>query len=178
MEIVAALPRGVARVGVFVNSPAGEVREIARRVQLDYVQIHGDEPPEYLAELDGLAIFRALRGSGSFALQAKNLIDFCTKGGQPQALLVDAFAPGQYGGTGQQADWPAIAKMRSMFSMPVILAGGLKPANVAAAIEAVRPAAVDTASGVESAAGIKSAERMAQFVAAARRAFAAAEPAN
>ncbi len=93
-------------------------------------------------------------------------------GPAPAAVLVDAFQAGRYGGTGQSPDWSAVAQARPAWAgVPLVLAGGLTAANVAAAIQQVRPTAVDTASGVESSPGRKSADRVADFIAAARGAF-------
>ncbi|HEX4147289.1 MAG TPA: phosphoribosylanthranilate isomerase [Pirellulales bacterium] len=171
-EIVAALPGGIARVGVFVNAPAAQVDQIARRLRLDYVQLHGDEPPEYMAELAGLPVIRAFRGTSDFQHVAAYLAACRTLGHAPVAVLIDAFQSGQYGGTGQSPDWSAVARARLAWAeMPLVLAGGLKPANVAAAIQQVGPAAVDTASGVERSPGRKAADLVDQFVAAARGAF-------
>ena len=91
----------------------------------------------------------------------------------PQMVLIDAYQAGSFGGTGRTADWAALAAAPSVWGeVPLVLAGGLNAGNVAAAIETVRPSAVDTASGVETAPGRKSAEQVAAFVAAARAAFA------
>jgi phosphoribosylanthranilate isomerase len=88
----------------------------------------------------------------------------------PQAVLIDAFQPGAYGGTGARADWPAVR--RQHWPVPLILAGGLTPENVAEAIATARPDAVDVASGVESAPGKKDPAKVRAFVTAAKRAFA------
>ncbi len=167
-----ALAPGVALVGVFVNSPAAEVRTLAGRLKLDYVQIHGDEPPSYLAELAGLATIRALRVGND----VQGVLDYLTEcrrlGCLPAAVLVDALRPGQFGGTGAVADWPALAAARAHFrGLPLVLAGGLTPANVADGIAAVGPEAVDVASGVELAPGKKSPQQVRAFVAAAHAAF-------
>lgn len=171
-EIVRSLPPGLATVGVFVNSPSAEVRTFANRLKLNFVQIHGDEPPAYLAELNGLATIRALR-CGSELQAAIEYLDECRRlGCLPNSLLIDALRPGQFGGTGEPADWSAILTGRpKLAGLPIILAGGLKPSNVAQAIEVVSPAAVDTASGVEAAPGKKSPQLIQDFVAAARDAF-------
>ena len=100
-------------------------------------------------------------------------LDACEKGGRlPDALLIDATVPGQYGGTGKTVDWAALSDHAELLrAVPLILAGGLKPENVGEAIAAVMPAAVDTASGVEAAAGVKDAEKMRSFIHAAKLAF-------
>jgi phosphoribosylanthranilate isomerase len=90
----------------------------------------------------------------------------------PMCILVDAWRSGQYGGTGELADWGQLARCRrELTEMPLVLAGGLTAENVTEAIEAVQPDAVDTASGVESAPGLKDSAKVEAFVAAARRAF-------
>jgi phosphoribosylanthranilate isomerase len=95
-------------------------------------------------------------------------------GALPQAVLLDAFAPGSYGGTGQVLDWLAIASARpALLNLPIVLAGGLTPTNVAEAIFAAQPDAVDVASGVESAPGIKDAAKVYAFAAHAKKALAA-----
>jgi phosphoribosylanthranilate isomerase len=171
-EIVAGLPGGVARVGVFVNARSAEVDRIARQLRLDYLQIHGDEPPEFLAQLAGWPVIRAFRGTNDFQPVTAYLAACRALGHLPVAVLVDAFRSGQYGGTGQSPDWSAVAQARPAWAdLPLVLAGGLMAANVAAAIQKVRPTAVDTASGVESSPGRKSAPLVAEFVAAAQGAF-------
>jgi phosphoribosylanthranilate isomerase len=171
-EIVRGLPRGLATVGVFVNSPSAEVRTVANRLKLDHVQIHGDEPPAYLSELEGLPTIRAMRCDGDLQAVFDYLAECQRLGCSPQALLIDALRPGQFGGTGQAADWNAVAAARDRLAgIPTILAGGLNPGNVAEAIGVVRPEAVDTASGVESAPGKKSPQLIQAFVDAAWAAF-------
>jgi phosphoribosylanthranilate isomerase len=90
----------------------------------------------------------------------------------PDAILLDAFAPGSYGGTGHVVDWPAVgSRGEQLFGLPLILAGGLTPENVAQAIATARPNAVDVASGVESSPGKKDPAKVRAFVAAAKAAF-------
>ncbi len=168
-KIAQVRPSGVALVGVFVNSPAAEVQSLAARLRLDYVQIHGDEPPEFLRELEGLATIRALRCGADLEVALDYLAQCRRLGCLPAAVLVDALQPGHFGGTGAPADWPALAAARSRFEgLPLILAGGLTAANVSEAIQTVGPAGVDVASGVETAPGRKSSPQMRAFVAAAR----------
>lgn len=173
-EIVGALPSGVAKVGVFVNMPAQEVCARFDRLGLDWIQLHGDEPPQFLSALGDRRVLRALRVGPDGIAPAERYLAACRDAGRlPQAVLIDAHVPGQYGGTGQAADWGMLAEPRLwLMGLPLVLAGGLTPENVAEAIAAVRPDAVDVASGVESSAGWKDPERMARFVAAARSAAA------
>ncbi len=174
-EICRHLSRSVVRVGVFVNAPPSEVIETFDRLALDLIQLHGDEPPEYAAQLGGRPVVRAFRlGPEGIAAIERYLARAEALGVLPRMVLVDAYRAGQYGGTGNQADWDALAGYAQLpWKLPLVLAGGLGPDNVAEAIGRVRPAAVDTASGVETAPGQKSAERMRRFVAAARAAFSA-----
>jgi phosphoribosylanthranilate isomerase len=172
-EIVAALPEGVVRVGVFVNAPAEEVASVAAALRLHVVQLHGDEPPDYVRRLRSLAVMKALRAADDFRGVSAYLNECHRLACMPRLVLVDALLPGEYGGTGKTLDWHALRAARHAFGgVPLVLAGGLTPDNVADAIRTVRPWAVDVASGVEECPGKKSAERMRAFVAAARTAFA------
>lgn len=174
-EICRQLPRSVVRVGVFVNAPPKGVVETFDQLGLDLIQLHGDEPPEYVAELGGRPVLRAFRlGPEGLAPLERYLARTEALGVLPRMILVDAYRTGQYGGTGTRVEWQALAGYANLpWHLPLVLAGGLDPENVAHAIRQVRPAAVDTASGVEATPGRKSAERMRQFVAAARAAFSA-----
>lgn len=176
-EIAAALPPEVAKVGVFVNSPADVILAKVAALGLDWVQLHGDEPPEFLQALPGIRVIRAVR------LQDRASVVLPKSKGQlvrlPQAVLIDAFAPDSYGGTGKTVAWEAIPEARRRLAgLPIILAGGLTPENVAEAIRVARPDAVDTASGVESVgrssasgAGAKDIEKVLAFVRAASEIF-------
>lgn len=174
-EICRLLPRSVVRVGVFVNTPAPEIIETFDRLGLDLIQLHGDEPPEYLVQLGGRPVIRAFRlGPQGLSAIARYLARTEALGVLPRMVLVDAYRTGQYGGTGQQADWQALADYGTLpWKLPLVLAGGLDPDNVADAIRHVKPTAVDTASGVEASPGQKSAERVRRFVSAAWAAFSA-----
>jgi phosphoribosylanthranilate isomerase len=138
---------------------------------LDLVQLHGDESPADIAALGSIPVMKAFRPTSS--LVVIEYLNACTRlGCQPRMVLLDANVPGEFGGTGHRADWDIAQQYQlSLPAPPLVLAGGLTPANVGEAIRAVRPAAVDTASGVESAPGRKDPERIARFVAAARAAF-------
>lgn len=144
-------------VGVFVNAPVEEIRATVETCGLSLAQLHGDETSEILNSLDGKA-FKAFRG-------VPQNIDGFARQAAP-ALLVDASVHGTYGGTGVTADWDDAAKLAKKY--PLLLAGGLTPENVRAAIEQVKPWGVDVASGVESAPGEKDAKKMKAFVQAAR----------
>jgi phosphoribosylanthranilate isomerase len=175
LQIVAALPPGVCKVGVFVNASGDEIRETARRLSLNLAQLHGDEPPELLRELRPLPVMRAFRVGADLSAVDEYLRACHTLRCLPRMVLVDAAQSGQFGGTGVTLDWRALAAgRRHLRELPLVLAGGLNPSNVAGAIAEVRPWAVDTASGVESAPGKKSDSLVREFVASARDALARA----
>ncbi|QDU58307.1 phosphoribosylanthranilate isomerase [Aeoliella mucimassa] len=164
--------QAITLVGLFVNHPVEVVNYTAARVGLRWVQLHGDEPPEYLPLLDpSLKIMRAYRTDNWERVLAD--LDACRSCGRnPDAILLDANVLGHYGGTGETADWQAFAdRDREQQLPPLILAGGLTPENVAEAIRVVQPDGVDVASGVESTPGIKDIERVKQFVSAAKSAL-------
>ncbi len=170
--IVAVVPESVTLVGLFVNEVASRVNEVAGQLGLGWVQLHGDEPPGFLSQLDRhLSIVRAYRFEGWQTLQDD--LSACEQGGRmPSALLMDAKVDGSYGGTGAQADWQALASRPGPASnCPLVLAGGLTARNVAEAIEWVRPEGVDTASGVEKSPGVKDPGLIESFVTAANNAF-------
>jgi phosphoribosylanthranilate isomerase len=155
-------------VGLFVDRPADEVLATAEAVGLDFVQLHGDEPPEYLPRLAGLRVIKAFRLKDAESSDAiRSYLDRAEALGHPlHAILVDAFVPGRNGGTGV-----AIAdKLLGLIPRHprLILAGGLTPENVAERAGLVRPWMVDVASGVESAPGRKCSGRIEAFVAASR----------
>jgi phosphoribosylanthranilate isomerase len=173
----AARPSGVLAVGVFVNQSVDEIRNATKAAGLDWIQLHGDEPPEFFRQVKAEAsrpVIRAVRWDERGAESVDEYLNRCDSlGCLPDALLLDAYKAGEFGGTGDVADWDAIARWRSQseWKIPLVLAGGLKPENVAAAIRAVRPDAVDTASGVERTPREKDSARMQRFVSEARAAF-------
>jgi phosphoribosylanthranilate isomerase len=148
---LAPLAGRILRVGVFVNAPPSLPLRLVAAGLLDLVQLHGDESPADAAPfLDAGVPFIKAIGAKSRDDLAQSA-DFGAA-----AILLDAHAPGLYGGTGASADWSLASDfMRRHPSLPLILAGGIAPDNAAAALAAVRPAALDVASGAESAPGIK-----------------------
>jgi phosphoribosylanthranilate isomerase len=167
--LVADLARRAApvkTVGIFVNQAPAEVAALLDRCGLDLAQLHGDERPESLAALRGRA-FMALSDPDPSLDRLEALARISP--GRP-AFLIDALVPGAYGGTGQTADWDRARAIAARY--PILLAGGLTPDNVAAAIAAVQPWGVDVASGVESAPGQKDHAKIRAFVTAARAALA------
>jgi phosphoribosylanthranilate isomerase len=175
--IVGAVGNRVDKIGVFVNAPADEICCVCDSVGLQWVQLHGNEPPELLASLGNrFSIVRARRYDERGLPAVSDDISACLKtGGRTlKAVLLDAALAGQFGGTGHALDWRKLENYpASTRGIPLILAGGLTPENVAEAIRIVRPQAVDVASGVESSPGKKDAAKMRDFVAAAQEAFAA-----
>lgn len=171
--ICEALPGTVARVGVFVNAPLETMRQTARRLSLDWIQLHGDEPPETAVQLAPLPVVRAFRLRQEGLQPLLEHLRRCAEAGQlPAAVLVDAYHAAAFGGTGQVVDWSSVAELvQRLAPLPVVLAGGLNPENVQEAIRTARPHAVDTASGVECHPGRKDWQRVRQFVARAHQAL-------
>jgi phosphoribosylanthranilate isomerase len=171
-RIVEAVDRRARCVGIFVNDSAETIREICAQTAVQLVQLHGDEPPAFLKELDGgLPAIRARRldADGMRGIEADLRDCRAIAGFAPAAVLIDAAAAGEFGGTGRTGDWKRIADYRDWIGdVPLILAGGLTPDNVAEAIRVVEPHAVDVASGVESSPGKKDQAKMRDFIAAAR----------
>jgi len=173
-QIVDALPEGVVKVGLFVNAGREEVCRQFDELGLDLVQLHGDEPPEFLARLGDRPVIRAFRvGDDGLAPMIRYLAECRRLGSMPRLVLADARVKGLYGGSGEVADWEALKRYPADGSLPpLVLAGGLTPENVGEAVRAVDPAAVDTASGVESSPGRKDPALVRRFVAAALEALA------
>ncbi len=157
------LPPFLTRVGVFVDVPPDAVRETALAVPLDAVQLHGVEPPE-ACRVPGVRVIKGLRmrGPEDLALLERYAVD---------AFLLDAHVPGLPGGTGQVFDWTLVRRARERTDRPLILSGGLTAANVAEAIRAGAPDAVDVSSGVETARR-KDPAKIRAFVQAAKQAAA------
>jgi phosphoribosylanthranilate isomerase len=160
-EVFAAVPNGVLKVGVFVNAPAAEVAARIDALELDRAQLHGDEAAGEFAALDSARIIRVVRvrDDSSFAADAG------WQAGKAGMWLYDAHVDG-FGGGGVPAPWPLIA---ARARRPFLLAGGLTPDNVAAAIAATRPDGVDVASGVEQRPRVKDPNKLTAFIAAAKR---------
>ena len=147
-EIIRRLPPMVASVGVFVNWPAGVVAALARALRLDTVQLHGHERPDEARELAGA--FRVIK---AFAVRPGFRVSTLASYSAASAFLLDGFRRGLHGGTGATSDW-RLARQANRHGC-VILAGGIRPENVARAIAQARPFAVDVASGVEARPGKK-----------------------
>ena len=158
------LPRRVGRVAVVVNASRGEIARLLDAVLVDAVQLHGDEDEAFCQALhaDGVPFIRAIRARAEAVLRGAERF------GTP-FLLIDAYHPKAYGGTGQAVDWTLAAEFAARYPQ-AILAGGLRPENVADAVRQVRPYAVDVASGVErkGESRRKDAGKMREFLAAVR----------
>jgi phosphoribosylanthranilate isomerase len=158
-EIVAQLPPFIVKVGVFVDAEPEQVIHAARSCALNLLQFHGDESPAYCVQF-GLMSMKAFRVRDASSLDRLSQY-------QTDAWLLDAYAADKPGGTGAQFNWD-LALQAKQHGRPIFLAGGLKPENVAQAIEQVRPYAVDVSSGVEMSPGKKDHARLRAFVQAAR----------
>ena len=159
-ELIARLPPCVTPVLLFVNASTDEVASATLRLPQALLQFHGDESPE-MCGAAGRPWIRAARMSPEL-----DLLDFAARFAGAQALLLDAHVAG-YGGAGKVFDWSLIPRG---VPLPVVLSGGLSPANVTAGVLGVRPWAVDVSSGVESSKGIKDAPLMRRFCEAVREA--------
>jgi phosphoribosylanthranilate isomerase len=164
-RIGAALHRRVEVAGVFVNSSPAEIADVGDRVGLTLVQLHGDEGPAFCSEIarrTGARVIKAaaVRGPGSL----QDLERFHTN-----FHLLDGYAAGLRGGTGERFDWSLVAQRKS--KIPLILSGGLDAEHVGDAIAATKPFAVDVASGVEASPGIKDHDRLQAFFDATAAAY-------
>jgi phosphoribosylanthranilate isomerase len=167
-RIAQELPPTVEAVGVFVNERMAEMKGLAGRVGIQSLQSHGES-----SEISDPNPFRLVVASPVRDRDSMNAIADClercrARGWLPAAVLVDAHVPGSYGGTGTKAPWNLLAEFRPC--VPLILAGGLDPDNVAEAIRIVQPYGVDVASGVERSPGKKDTDRMKRFIDNARTA--------
>ncbi len=183
-EVAAAIPRGVLKVGVFVNAPAEFVCRESDRLRLDLIQLAGHETPKYLAKLDGRTVMQVFRQQADRQVDFIAIREFLNEakklGCMPKLALVDTHTPGLFGGTGKTLNWAGVSGLWQLCSSavrlcptppPLVLAGGLAPENILAAIQTVRPWAVDVASGVESSPGVKDPLKMRQFISAALAGF-------
>lgn len=159
----AKLPSGIQAVGLFVNAKPAEINSLHAFVRFVAAQLHGDETPGIVSEVSRtVPVIKAFRVAADFPLSTLD------KYHDAFAFLIDGSRAGQFGGTGASADWN-VAR-RAAAAHRIILAGGLTPENVGAAIRSVRPYAVDVASGVESKPGRKDHARMKEFIDEVRRA--------
>jgi phosphoribosylanthranilate isomerase len=163
VEVAAAIPGDVKKVGVFVNAPAPTVVDVAHRVGLDILQFHGDEDAHYLA-----AFAEEFAGRTLQALRVRDATDLrlLEQLAGVDTVLLDAPSD-SYGGSGRTFDW-TLARQAKAHGKRIVLAGGLTPENVAQAIREVRPFGVDVAGGVEASPGVKDADKIRRFLEAAK----------
>ena len=163
--IIRELPPFVAKVGLFVDADTRTVAETIARSGVDTIQLHGDETPEFARQfLGAVKVIKAFRVRGP-----ETLAQLPAFADAADALLLDAYVPGVAGGTGARFDWEHAISAKAV-GKPVILAGGLRPGNIAEAVRAVRPYAVDVSSGVEATPGKKDASKINEFIRAAKSA--------
>lgn len=170
-EIVRALPATAVPVGLFVDRPPAEVAEVAARMGLRIIQLHGEEPPQVLAALAEFEVIRAFRLADAASVdRMRAYLDEADRlGHPPDAVLVDAYVADRPGGSGRVVPDDVLDRLPADPNTRLILAGGLTPENVAERVARVRPWMVDVAGGVESSPGRKDPERVAAFVRAARQ---------
>jgi phosphoribosylanthranilate isomerase len=161
-----AAPPFVSCVAVFVNAPEADVRRVLHEVRPDALQFHGEETPAFCASF-GVPYTKTCRVRSGVS-QGVDLLEYWRPFSSASGWLADAYVE-EYGGTGKRFDWSQVPRK---LDRPLILSGGLTSANVGEAIRALRPWAVDVASGVESAKGIKDAAKIAAFITEVRNADA------
>jgi phosphoribosylanthranilate isomerase len=160
-RVIEALPPFVTPVALFVDAESIDVERVIGEVKPQLLQFHGDENPEF-CERFGLPYIKAVK-----VRRGVDLIQYARRYTTAKGLLLDTFVAGSHGGTGATFDWALIP---DQFPLPLILAGGLHPGNVADAVRRVRPWAVDVSSGVEASKGIKDAAKIAAFIRGVRNA--------
>lgn len=158
--ITRQLPPFITKVGVFVNEDPGVIREIMKECRLDLAQLHGEESPDWCERLDGRVI-KAFKAGRDFPDSDWNKV-------QLYGVLIDSYSGQESGGTGKAFDWNLFKCFRKL-GAPLILAGGLNPANLGEALRIARPDSVDVSSGVEISPGIKDPFKVRQFMALARK---------
>jgi phosphoribosylanthranilate isomerase len=167
---VNALPDEIETVGVFVDADPKLIVRMSGNLDLDQVQLHGTEPPEIVSALPGLTIIKAIRLDDRFNTEIARWRD----AGGVRALLLEAGGGRHAGGNGIESDWNALAEaLRGPGSIDrrrLVIAGGLRPDNVAQVVQLLQPWCVDVSSGVESELGVKSIDKLRDFCRAVRAA--------
>ena len=156
-EIIKKIPPFISSVGVFVNEKLEKIRKLADECLLDYIQLHGEESPEFCRTLLPQKIIK------SFRIKEKKSLEQVSSYFQLRAILLDTFVEGKAGGTGTTFNWQLAREIKKT-GKPIILSGGLSPENVRQAIESVAPFAVDVSSGIESHPGKKDKVRLTAFI--------------
>ncbi len=158
-RIFEEIPPNIPKVGVFVNPDYQTLIDYGQFLNLDMIQLHGDENPEFCQKL-GRQWMKAIRIDSEADLEKISLYP-------TEYILLDSYVPGQYGGTGLRPNWDLASRAKD-YGKKVFLAGGLKPENVQLAIATVQPYAVDVASGIEKMPGKKDLAKMEEFITKAK----------
>jgi len=170
--VVDVLPPWVATVGVFVNADAATINRVVERTRIGYVQLHGDEPPGIVAQIHRPCIKAFRVRDEAWLDELRGWVAAVEAPSNLAAILLDAYDPTVRGGSGTRFNWEMVADARAGGGLagldPIVLAGGLDADCVGRAIELVRPWAVDVASGVEKAPGVKDLRKVADFIEATR----------
>jgi phosphoribosylanthranilate isomerase len=157
-RITELMPRHVQRVAVLVNPSREEVERLLAAGAFDTLQLHGEETPEFCAQWKGRAkVWKGVRVADAASLAplaGYSVVD---------AVLLDSYSPASHGGTGKTFDWSLVREAKKL-GRPVILSGGLTPANIREAVAAARPDGVDVSSGVELSPGKKDHKRVREFI--------------
>lgn len=153
-SIIDKLPKSVLKAGVFVNHTKEEIETIAKTCHLDYIQLHGDESPEFCKSLKKYKIIKAIR-----IKDKKDILKIKKYKGCVKAILLDTYQEKSYGGTGKTFDWK-LARLAKKYKISIILAGGLRSENILKAINTAKPYAVDVCSGVEKLSGRKDTNKL------------------
>jgi len=168
LAVAGALPPLVAKVGVFVGASPLVMNRLAGKVGLDYLQLHGEEPPEIVARLDRPVIKAFRVRTPDWPGQVRLWLEGVARRDRVAAILLDTYKAGVSGGTGERFNWEWVADARVAGALrglpPMILSGGLDAANVITGIEMAQPWAVDVSSGVESAPGVKDVAKANRFI--------------
>jgi len=159
IDVVSSLPPFISTVALFVNAQRTEIEQVLEQVAIDLIQFHGDEPEAFCSSFNRpyIKAIRMKEGLNLYAVQNNY--------SSARGLLLDTYKKGIPGGTGEAFNWD---KVPHDLTLPVILAGGLVPENIAQAIKQVKPYAVDVSGGVEASKGKKDAEKIIQFMKQAR----------
>jgi len=180
-EIIANLPNGIEKIGVFVNETPAQVAAVTQQVGLSGVQLHGDEPAGQLAEfrqaLGERKIIKTLQARDILNAGRERLAGYLSARGSIDAILLDSGSAQQRGGTGIPFAWEEVVPLAAAIreAMPLIIAGGLNAENVSQALRLFAPWGVDVVSGVEREPGKKNEARLRDFVAAVRHTQASAK---
>lgn len=161
-HIIRELPKGIVKVGVFVDEPIDLLLQYLSNLPLDYVQLHGSETPEFCSKMP-VGVIKGVRVRNLDGI--RNMPDY------PVAYyLLDSYSDKDYGGTGTSFDWSIAVEAKKILSSPILLSGGLTPENVTDAVKIVNPYGVDVSSGVEVSPGIKDHRKIREFINNARNA--------